>query len=827
MRYKSNKRYKWIKPVIFVAILVFLFVQAVRTGCAHFKSRIYDKPSWELVWPVIVSTLIAVFGTLVTSYVFLKDALDRTIDEKPYYEKIIGKYRRERVRLLRDYSIIFVAISCYLILFQGAGGDYDGFLYFGIICVAVLLLCSLYFLVQCINIDEAIYKAAQRQLAELDMDMREKWKKLENKWRGYINSYIHGWDESLQEFLEVEPRQEKEKFDKSKFIVRFSEWERFIFLFLDKTFEFQRGQSVEQRIVIAAGYIEKQDVVQKVEKGDAEGKGWGPYGYESIQNHTKKIDRDISIEDFLTLYQLLSDYRDTLRVTMDKESFMHGRHGRKLRKEEQGTEIYVLYLFFLMKFFVSLKCLVTIPKVEIFYPSAKMHNVDFYNVRFENTSFRVALFRESMLARMKMTGSNIAFSKFEDCNFYNADLRDCSMSNTHFRHCLMSDMILFNVDATGAAFYESDFSGATFENSIVTNIEFHDSRFEYTSFIDCKLEEVKFEDVVDKKFVHANFEKSILKKVHFCNAIEGEIEIPDRYKACNKNYFRDLPIENRRGEIKKRRDPDIWRGIQSRKRFGMDLTASSFLEAVAEEMSFQNACLDASIFNDSDMQRSVWKNTSMRGCVMRGVNLTEAEFTYVDAESCVLTESILYKGSFCLLNLQNSNLSDCHASESRWNCSIFDKSDVSRIDLTKSYVEFSAFRDTIMAEAELTHTVFKDVLFDNLNGRGILSSYSRFDRCSFVNAYLPSSNFNYTIFFRCDMEFASMMGSTIEEADFIECDFENSNFNECVFIKVNFENNLNFKKDIFHKCVFIECKYSGDDEDWSDHLKGKGVFTVE
>lgn len=836
MRNRRNKRHKWVKPIS-MAVLLFIFVQGARTGHAHLEWGIYENSSWEIVWPVIVSTLIAVFGTLVTSYVFLKDALDRTIDEKPYYEKIIGIYRREQINSLAAYSAIFVSISCYLMLFQGAESDCSLFLYLGIIAVALLLMCSLHFLDQCINIDNAIYKSAQIQLEELDRELFRKWEELENKWRGYINSYIRRRSESLQEFLEVELRQEKKKFDKSefrknkfdknKFIVRFSEWEKFIFLFLDKTSEFQFGQSAKQRIIIAARYIEKQQFVQGVEKDDAEGKGWEPYAYESIQNHKEKIEQNIEVEDFLALYQMLSDYRDTLRVTMDKEPSIRGRYVKGWRKEGQKNELYVLYLFFLIKFYVSLKCLATIPKVEIFYPSAKMHNADFYNVRFENTSFRAALFREAMFARMKMVGSNVAFSKFAECNFYNADLRDCSMSNTSFEKCLMTNMILSNVDATGAEFQKIDFTGTTFENSIVVNVIFCNSRFAYTSFIDCKLEEVKFKDTADKKCVHGNFTKSILKNVHLCDPVEGEIKIPDRYKACDQNYFRDLPIESRRGEIKKRKEPDIWRGLQSGKRCGMDLTSSSFLETMAEELSFQNACLDASIFNDSDMQRSVWKSISMRGCVMRNMNLARAEFVYVDAESCVLTESVLYKGSFCLLNLQNSNLSDCHASESGWNCCIFDKSDVSRIDLTKSHVAFSAFRDTIMAEAELTHTVFKDVLFDNLNGRGILSSYSRFDHCSFVNAYLPSSNFNYTIFFRCDMKLASMMGSTIEEADFIGCDFENGNFKECTFIKVNFESNSNFSEDIFKACIFIECRYNGDDEKWSGLLTGKGVYTTE
>lgn len=84
MREKKHKIIKWIVVNLVAAPLVLL---GVFTGYSHFKTGMYSFESWEIVWPAMVSTLIAVFGTLVTSYVFLKDALDRTIDEKPYYKK--------------------------------------------------------------------------------------------------------------------------------------------------------------------------------------------------------------------------------------------------------------------------------------------------------------------------------------------------------------------------------------------------------------------------------------------------------------------------------------------------------------------------------------------------------------------------------------------------------------------------------------------------------------------------------------------------------------------------------------------------------------------
>lgn len=264
---KNNKKLnRWV--VVLVMIILILIGLDVRTGCSHVRQGSYASSSWEIVWPVIVSTLIAVFGTLVTSYVFLKDAMDRTIDEKPYYGKIIERYRQERIDWLIIYSILFVGISGYLILFQKAAGQgsekyYDLFLYLGIVVVVVLLLGSLLFLYQCINIDKSIYKSAGKALDELELDIRELWERQDQQWGGFIDSYAGQREKDLQTFLEVEESGTGagRLFSESKFVVKFSEWEKFILSFLDRSFGFQTGQTVEQRIAIAADYIDKLHVI--------------------------------------------------------------------------------------------------------------------------------------------------------------------------------------------------------------------------------------------------------------------------------------------------------------------------------------------------------------------------------------------------------------------------------------------------------------------------------------------------------------------------------------------------------------------------------------
>lgn len=806
---RNNKSLKIFVKIIIWSVVILLSFQIIRTIISHLMYGKYDNNSWELVWPVLVSTLIAVFGTLVTSYVFLKDALDRTIDEKPHYTKVIERYRQEKINALMWYSIVFIGVSCYLILFQSAGNgsaSYNCFLYMGILVVACLLVFSVHFLYQCINIDRTIYNSAQEVLTELDIRIHEQWLQMKESWNGFIDRYTEQRGESIQTFLEVDD-EETGGFDVRKFIVKFSEWEKFILAFVDRTAELQRGQSAEERILIATGYIDKLGVIQRVERDDAKEYDWKQYAYADIQRYKEWLEDKMSMDDFLNIYRYLSDYRDALQVSMDKKTFFRSE---EVKNKERGTDI--LYLLFLLRFYSSLKCLVTIPRVELFYPAVKMHNVDFYNVRFENTSFRASSFSEVVFARINMVGSNLAFSKFAGCNFYNADIRDCSLGNSLFENCLMSEMILSDVDVTGTIFDNVNLKGSTFVDAVIGNVEFRECSFFYTVFHNCKLSQVSFKNVKDRCFIHSSFEQSVLQDVYFqqeCN----EQQIPDQYLPCNENYFRNLVIENRSDGRRQRKTPGIWEGLEEFARRSMNMQASFFEKVSAEGIKFYNMALDSSIFSGSDMQKSCWKNVYMKGCVMEETNLTEAQITYSDMESCAMTDAVLYKTKFRLVNLQNSGLSGCHASESNWKCCILDKSDLSRIDLTKSQVEYSSFRDTIITEAELTNACFKEVIFENSNGQGLLSSYSHFEKCCFINAFLPAANFNYTYFVECNLKLASLAGSTIVEAGFEACDFENSNFRNCCFIKVSFKNNRNVCPEIFENSRFINCVFEGGDEE--------------
>ena len=57
-------------------------------------STVYDDQRSTL-WPLLITLIATMLGSLITSYVFLKEALDRTSDEKTYYSVVIREYREK------------------------------------------------------------------------------------------------------------------------------------------------------------------------------------------------------------------------------------------------------------------------------------------------------------------------------------------------------------------------------------------------------------------------------------------------------------------------------------------------------------------------------------------------------------------------------------------------------------------------------------------------------------------------------------------------------------------------------------------------------------
>ncbi len=76
----------------------------------------------SVLWPLLLSIIVALLGSVITTYTFLKTSLDRTIDEKPYYRTVIKEYRENTMkRLWRNtvwvIALIILVIGFYILLY--------------------------------------------------------------------------------------------------------------------------------------------------------------------------------------------------------------------------------------------------------------------------------------------------------------------------------------------------------------------------------------------------------------------------------------------------------------------------------------------------------------------------------------------------------------------------------------------------------------------------------------------------------------------------------------------------------------------------------------
>ncbi len=843
MKYEKTKdNLKKNTIYVFYALIVVVFFACV----FHYH---VDVPKIDGVddqrstlWPLLISLIITMLGSLITTYVFLKEALDRTIDEKPYYQKVVKAYREETMNFLWDYSVcclflILMVVLVYGLFYFGSGRTPDWFravlCFFYMVCIVF----SGRLLYICIHIDEGIHKVAERSRKHLEEAVKQQREQTEGKVNiKFLRQFVRRFSEdyTLEKWLQIE---EASSGRREHFVHCFSEWEKVLLLLVDRTKGFISEQSMGQNIRVLLEQGEKLLGIY-AEENDAKSNGWDGAVYHDLKAMQDAL--DMNWKFFSQYYDILSEYRDLLQVQKETRQDKHGESGEavylSIGKRDDGiTQMFAEFVLQL-----SLRYLKMIPKIELFFPAGKFQYADFYNVRIENSSFRSSLFEHVILARVKMQNANLGMSRFEQVEFYSADIRDCSWNNCLFRECGLDASIWSNADLTGTEFENVHIKDATFENTILSNIVFRESWIENTLLEDSKIWDMELVHVQGNSLHSCSFSKSDLKNIRILvedvPVAEMDTEIFDHSKLLyfdklyytketgiqavltekwftfSDNPFRHLRVSRNADGRNQYEEWAVWKQIQKLSFF--DMTETVFSNAKLEGIPFYRMDFSQSVFLHTKVKDGIFVASNLAGCVMERVVLRGARLRGVYMGSTVLTDGILFGTDCSLVNFQDSDLTSLHASEAKLEYCTFERSDCSRIDLTKAVVRCSSFRDGILNEAELTSSEFADVLLDNCIAGSMLSSYTRFYRCTFRNAFLKLSSFNYTIFRECGFQLADFSESTVMGAEFCGCDFSEANFRNTIFIEVTFRDNENMKEEIFEGCTFMDTVFEGRDQKW-------------
>lgn len=796
--------------------------------------NVYDDDQRSTLWPLLITLIATMLGSLITSYVFLKEALDRTSDEKTYYSVVIREYREKTMRslwlyMLTSLALMGIVICLYSMFYFMHIRSRDEVRIILILSYGVCMIGSAWFLNKCIDIDRGLHKTADKLLKiqiaearELLVTLQQKRDKMlressVNESFDELIDRITSGTESTEAWLQIEDETEKSRINKKKFINRFSEWEKILFCLAENGEGFLHRQSMAERVRFAVEHGETVYGDTDVEQSDARAHTWGK---NSPYKEVFKIKQALKIDGagFCDAYYLLSEIRNLLQVQMETAP---RKEAEPLKENEVGT----LFLFFLMQLSLYVFCM--LPKLEVFFPSGKFSFIDFYGIRFETSSFRTSLFDCCLFVRNRMKDCNFGMASFDNCEFYYTSSDDCSFTNTLFESCFFHNAKFENVDFTGAVLEDCDLKRAQFEGVILANVTLTGASLGKNNFSSSRLTDItvtlaKDEDG-NRDMKECGFASSVLERVKLDLFHEKDYrQVFPRIRAEAKEEKAEILQERKcrygqNGLMMQK----TWGKVAQEAVFKMD--QCDFTSAELTGIVFYRTCMEQSVFVKTQMDSIKIYACDMHGCIMEQANLRQGRIRASDFRSAVLADAIFYRSRCRLVNFEDSDMNKLHASAARFSLCSFERSDCSRIDLTMARVTENSFQDVILKEAELTRAFFTKVSFVNCIADGMLSSYSTFKDCIFKNAFLGHSSFNYSEFFNCSFAFASFADSTVSGARFDSCDFTETNFNKTCFIGVTFKDSKNLNVDSFIEARFINPVFEGADKSFERALKEKEI----
>lgn len=860
---------KWIPYVIIAVVTIgllicfFLSAENIKTDYESLDSQVesslegYDlaveveniDDQRSTLWPVLISLVATLLGSLITTYVFLKEALDRTVDERPYYSAVIQAYRERSMKHLWYYSVGTTLLMAYVVFL------YVMFYYFNLRAISILkillvvfygicMLCTAWILRECIDINYGIADMAVKMLQKKNLVISQMMDDLENDTCEMFQ--IMSDSTALIRWLQIEDERDSNniRINREKFINKFSEWEKLLLILVESESGFLSNKSGVERIRTAILYSEKvyhnDSENSDMEELDAQENGWDYAAYKSIDFWKKRL--KIDGKKFCEVYDVLREYRNLLQVQEENEK-------NKIKNNAyidcSNNEIAELFYVFLM--YLNIRIFRTLPKIEAFLPTGMFQYINFYNTRFENSAFRASLFKDGIFSRSKISNSNFGMARFEICDFYSVDSRDCSLSNTLFRICNFRESIFEYVDFTGACIIDCDFTKTKFKDSILSNLDIFNCVFKQTSFTNSKIWNVNLFNSKYVQIEECDFSECDLHNVKILIDYQERISVDKEKDSLARKYLSFITDENLKEYFWKDNKVDfdidtlvnifdveddlfyisevvsnskgkwktvsksIWKVIESTT--VLQMKGSIFANSQLSTNGFYRINFEQSIFSKAQMDKIHMIGTYMMGCIMDVANIREGILCAVNMQSTVLDDAIFFHTVCKLVNIEDASLVRLHASQAQMEYCTFCRSDCSGIDLTKARIYNSSFRDAILKSAEMTDAIFEKVCFENSIADNMLSSYSYFQKCILKNAYLEHSCFNYTVFTDCDFSYADFANSAVTNVEFCKCDFKESNFRNTCFINARFIDNYNMKADIFEGCTFISPIFESQDKD--------------
>lgn len=850
-------------------------IQSLNFSQLVFEDGDVSDDQRSTMWPMIVSLTVTMLGSIITTYVFSKDTLDRILDERPYYHEVIAEYRRRTIAIMWLYigiavfSIFSVFVLYFLYYYQKMRSPECLRVIALLLCLVVGIL-SIHLICWCIHSERRLQKYAKKWLKDM---MRQT--------KGYtrcvcVDVRLPGTQSGTSaSWLQIEAEHGTGYISYRKFISVFSKWEKLLILLAQQQTEnsstnMTLDQQIEFTIRTGLEAYQKKGTsdseLDSFEWTDARENNWLFTACEEIIACEKALERSArtlpsdqrlgaaknsskdthpsALDCFMDEYRFLVRYRDLCKIIMDGIEGDARKKGSELfgdvidGKRDVDGEKNLANIFYLFLAGLFTQALRTAPTIKLFFPAGFFTAADFYNIRFNDSLFRSSNFQHSIFARAKIKDSNFSLSLFEQCNFYSADCRDCTFTNTYWIDCFLENAFLENVDLTGAMLDQCRLRDAHFHSVILQNLHLlNPTTLGGNDFLNSRLEKIDLISPWNSGRIYiqnCNFSNSILSEIilrprgrpapfssRFAS-LKAELDCPELREYLffcvkeQKNIFLKrmdafLPPQDLFSPsavaVQGHGSHPVWRDIEKGAVIFMD--DSVFENATLVAPYFYRISLKQSVLTRVQMNDALFFGTNMFGCIMPKANLLGSRLWAVVLQSAVLTDAILFQARCKLVNFEDAALRDFHASEADFYGCSFNRSDCSRIDLTRAIIRNSAFVDSILIGAELTGAEFHSVRFDNSVANSMLATYTKFKHCQMCGAGLSGSSFNSATLEDCDLRLADCSNSVVTNTTFKRCNFAGCNFKNTRFVNVKIEDCSCLDTAEFEDALFINLELKG------------------
>ncbi len=113
--------------------------------------------------------------------------------------------------------------------------------------------------------------------------------------------------------------------------------------------------------------------------------------------------------------------------------------------------------------------------------------------------------------------------------------------------------------------------------------------------------------------------------------------------------------------------------------------------------------------------------------------------------------------------------------------------------------------------AGITHSVFKNCIFNSVKFDRAAVTGSIFERCEFINCSLDEADFEFCEFIECKISIKKVNGCSFNNSNFIKSTFCNIIFNSCTFTGTFFDkseiNKVKINYSTLEGACFSECKF--------------------